>query len=139
MLVELDIDGPAAEEDFAERFFAPGDEKPQLRATALSLELASIWRSTYGNRFRLYKERKDKGKTREKRIGTESSIYRNQAKAAESYLPSIVKAGVTRKSDSAWCVEGAFAKASAIGGQPAKTMRTWSACLLQLPKQKLRR
>ena len=36
MLVELDIDGPAAEEDFAERFFAPEDEKPQLRATALS-------------------------------------------------------------------------------------------------------
>jgi len=91
MLVELDIDGPAAEEDFAERFFAPGDEKPQLRATALSLELASIWRSTYGNRFRLYKERKDKGKTREKRIGTESSIYRNQAKAADHIYHQLSK------------------------------------------------
>ena len=91
MLVELDIDGPAAEEDFAERFFATGDEKPQLRATALSLELAGIWRSTYGNRFRLYKERKDKGKTREKRKGTESSICRNQVKAADHIYHQLSK------------------------------------------------
>ncbi|CAK9002793.1 Uncharacterized protein SCF082_LOCUS7475 [Durusdinium trenchii] len=89
MLLEITLDGPADETDFCQRFYFPGDETPQLRATDFSLELAQLWRSSYGSRFRLYKKRKDAGQTRPKKAGTEVEIVRSQARAADRIVQQV--------------------------------------------------
>ena len=91
MLLDIAMDGPEEEKDFCHRSFFEGDEVPQLRATDLSLELADIWRSAFGSRFRLYKTRNDKGKARAKKEGTEVSILRCQAQATDKLVRDISK------------------------------------------------
>eukprot|EP00435_Cladocopium_sp_Y103_P019417 s794_g4.t1 len=91
MLLDIAMDGPEEEKDFCHRSFLEGDESPQLRATDLSLELADIWRSAFGSRFRLYKTRNDKGKVRAKKQGTEVSIVRCQAQATDKLVRHISK------------------------------------------------
>ena len=47
------------------------------------MELADLWRSHHGARFRLYKVRSDKGVVREKRTGTDAHIRRQQMKGLD--------------------------------------------------------